>query len=471
MQLDSAQYLLFLALAWVAWRTAPKRAATGVLLAASVLFYASSNLAHFGLILLVTGLNYSAVQRLTVWQDRRKRTLLFSLVVVFDVGLLAFYKWASIYMDLRAAPLILRDLLPTVATTVTFPLGLSFLTFQLVSCATDVYRRKYQWTSGARSFFLFAFLFPQISAGPIPRANALVPQLTGPHRPTSQDLEAGISLFAYGLFKKLVVANRLQTYVDHVFAFDVQTSTIPVLLAFVFNALRLYADFSGYTDMARGSARVFGIHLAENFNYPLLAESIAEFWRRWHMTLSNWLMDYVYKPLVYRLRRWGDNTAVVCSVVFTLLICGLWHRFSWPFVVFGLVHGTALSLEFLTRRLRQGWVKEWPWLGTRWIGRSYVFSLFVLTAVLFRVPSMSQAWQLYARVLVPSLPTSFSELFANSGPLLFLANFIALALWGLVAALRPVWAEYHCARFVPVCAMITLIFGQLQQGGFVYVGF
>ena len=471
MQLDSGQYLLFLSLAWVVWRLVPKRAATGVLLAASVLFYASSNLAHLGLILLVTGLNYAAVQRLTVWEDRRKRTLLFSLVVVFDVSLLAFYKWASIYLDLRATPGVLHALLPATANTVSFPLGLSFLTFQMVSCATDVYRCKYQWTFGAGTFFLFAFLFPQISAGPIPRASGLVPQLTGPHRPTAEDLEAGLSLFAYGLFKKLVVANRLQTYVDHVFAPDLQTSTIPVLLAFVFNALRLYADFSGYTDMARGSARVFGIDLAENFNYPLLAESITEFWRRWHMTLSNWLMDYVYKPLVYRLRSVGDNTAVVFSVVFTLLVCGLWHRFSWPFVVFGLVHGTALSIEFLTRRLRQGWVKKWPWLEKSWLGRSYVFSLFVLTAVLFRVPSLTLAWQLYSKVFVPSPPASFSELFANSGPLLFLANFIALALWRLVSALRPVWAEYHCVRFVPLCALITLIFGQLQEGGFVYVGF
>jgi D-alanyl-lipoteichoic acid acyltransferase DltB (MBOAT superfamily) len=336
---------------------------------------------------------------------------------------------------------------------------------------TDVYRRKYQWNSGAGSFFLFAFFFPQISAGPIPRAGALVPQLTSPRRLAPGDLEAGISLFAYGLFKKLVIANRLQIFVDRFFIFDVPTSTIPVLLAFVFNGLRLYADFSGYTDMARGAARVFGIDLAENFNHPFRAESVTEFWQRWHMTLSHWLRDYLYKPIVYRLRRLGDNTAVVLSVVFTFLVCGVWHRLSWPFAVFGLLHGAALSLEFLTRQSRHVWVQKWPWLGTRWVGRAYVFSFFVLTGVLFRAVSLSQAWKFYWKIVVPTCPASLAELFAYVDPPLFLLNFVALALWSLVAALKPKWAEHYCAWFVLLCAVNILVFGKVRNGEFIYVAF
>ncbi len=312
MQLDSGQFLLFLVIAWTIWRLVPNRAAAAVLLAASIFFYALSNVTHLALLLLVTGFNYLAVQKLTALKDRPRRALWFSMAVVFDVGLLVFFKVATLSPSSATLPEALRHRFAVAsAGAVAFPLGLSFFTFQMISCVTDVYRRKYQWNSGSGSFFLFALFFPQISAGPIPRAGDLLPQLTRLRQVTPADVEAGINLFAYGLFKKLVVANRLQIYVDDFFLHSIDeapsvipvlmqpmsrglfyhlpTSTIPVILAFVFNALRLYADFSGYTDMARGSARVFGINLAENFNLPLLAELVTELWRRWHMTLSNWL--------------------------------------------------------------------------------------------------------------------------------------------------------------------------------------
>ncbi len=472
MQLDSGQFVLFLALVWVAWRLLPEAAAAVTLLAASTLFYAASSLRHLGLIVLVGWFNYEAMRKLTVWTDRKKRALLFAVVLGFDIGLLVFYKVASVYLTLSTSSQLLRDLFPvTLANTVAFPLGLSFFTFQMVACLTDVYRRKHQWDSGAGSFFLFALFFPQISAGPIPRASPLVSQLTSPRRLGAENLEAGVSLFAYGLFKKLVVANRLQSYAGNVFTSKPPASTIPVLLAFVFNALHLYADFSGYTDMARGSARVFGIELAENFNHPLLAESVTDFWRRWHMSLSSWLRDYLYKPLVFRIRTFGDNTAVICSISLTFLLCGLWHRFSWPFAVFGLWHGAALSLEFRTRQVRAYWAKARPWLGAPWLGRTYVFMFFIFTGALFRVDSMSQAWSLYGQALVPCRPASLAELFAHTGPILFILNFVALALWGLVAALRPVRPELKCAWFVLLCAALMLIFGQLPEGGFVYASF
>jgi D-alanyl-lipoteichoic acid acyltransferase DltB (MBOAT superfamily) len=473
MTINSGRFLLFLFVVWAVWRMLPKGAAPRILLAASVFFYASSNLRHLGVILLVAGFNYATVQKLTAWTVGRKRDLLFSLAVALDIGLLLFYKWGAIYLDPRATPAALRDVLPASgANRVAFPLGLSFFIFQMVSCVTDVYRRKYQWVSGAGSFFLFALFFPQISAGPIPRASVLVPQLTSPRRLAPGDLEAGVSLFAYGLFKKLVVANRLQVYVDHLFSYhDMPKSTIPVLLAFVFNGLRLYTDFSGYTDMARGAARLFGIDLAENFNHPFRAESVTDFWQRWHMTLSHWLRDYLYKPIVFRLRRLGNNTAVGISVVFTFLVCGLWHQLSWPFAVFGLLHGTALCLEFLTRQSRYVWVKKWPWLGTCWVGRSYVFAFFVLTGVLFRANSLSQAWEFYGKVVVPTLPASLPDLFAYSDPPLFFLNFVALGLWGVVAAVRPKWAEHYCAWFVLLCAMNILVFGTGGGREFTYVAF
>ncbi len=471
MQVDSGPFFLFLGLVWVVWRIFPKVAAPAVLLAASLLFYASSNLRHLGLMALLAAANYASVQKLSAWEDGRKRTLVFSFAVTLDVAALVFYKWASAYLNLESLPRALGGLLPvTNANRLLFPLGLSFFIFQMVACVTDVYRRNYRWSSGAGSFFLFAFFFPQISAGPIPRAGALVPQLTRPRGPVSGDLEAGVSLLAYGLFKKLVVANRLQEYARLVFSTHQRISTVPVLLACICSALSLYADFSGYTDLARGAARVFGIHLAENFNRPFQAESMTEFWRRWHMSLSNWLKDYLYLPLVIRLRSLG-KTAFALSFLLTFLICGLWHGISWPFAIFGLMHGSALSVEFLTRKSWSSWIRKQPWLGSRWMGRAYVFSFFVMANVMFRAGSVSQAWQLYAKILVPSRLSGLSELVGYDRALQFFLVFTALALWGLVAALRPKWEEHRCARFVLLCAVVTLSLGRLGEGGFVYVAF
>jgi D-alanyl-lipoteichoic acid acyltransferase DltB (MBOAT superfamily) len=469
MQLDSGRFVLFLVLVWAAWRILPKVAATWILLAASVLFYASSNLQHLGLLLLVAAFNYMAVRKLTAWPNGRKRAFLFGLAVVFDAGLLLFYKWGSLYLDLGAAPAALLDLLPaTEKRLLAFPLGLSFFIFQLIACVTDVYRRKYQWSSGAGSFFLFAFFFPQISSGPIPRASPLVPQLTGPRRPAPGDIEAGISLFAYGLFQKLVIANRLQHAADQVFSNDYHTSIIPVFLGFVFNGMHLYADFSGYTDMARGAARLFGIDLPLNFDRPFRTESMTDFWRCWHMSFSSWLRDYLFMPLGTRVKKMG-KPGFVFAILVTFLVCGLWHRLSWTFAIFGLMHGTALSAEFVTRQQRWSWIEQWPWLGWRWLGRSYVFLFFVLTVIMFRVTSVSQAMELYAEVLIPSHAASLGELLNDGGLLL---NFLALVgLWGLIAALRAKWAEPHCARFVLLCAVSILFLGSLAEGGFVYVTF
>lgn len=470
MQVDSAQFALFVALFWVAWRCLPKAASPITLLVASLIFYAASSLADFGLMVFLAGLNYVAVRKLSVWSNGWKRSLLFTVAVGFCVALLVFYKWACIYLEQAAVPQALRGFLSaSAAGHVAFPLGLSFFVFQMVACLTDVYRRQYEWTSGGTVFYLFAFFFPQISAGPIPRAHALVPQLASRPVLASVDLETGVSLFAYGLMKKLIIANRLKIYVDGVFAPDLPSSSISVLLAFVFNALQLYADFSGYTDMARGVARLFGIRLAENFSDPFLAESVTDFWRRWHMTLSSWLKDYLYMPLVVRLRAFGV-TAIVLSFVFTFLICGLWHGLSLPFAVFGLLHGAALSLEFLTRNPRKRWIKRWPFLGGCWIGRAYVFVFFVLTNALFRVTDLSQARQFYGKLLRPCLPSGSSELFAGTGPLLFVLNFLVLFLWWLLARAKK-GTEGGRLRFVWFCFIVILVFGKLNERGFIYVAF
>ena len=231
MQLDSGQFLLLLFLTWVFWRLLPRSAASAVLLVASIIFYAFSGIAHLGLMLVVAMINYGAVKALSAWEDSPRREAVFYLAVGFDTLLLIFYKWAVLFLHLPNAPDLFKTLFPPSPTlTLGFPLGLSFFTFQVISCVTDVYRRSYQWTEGTSAFFLYAFFFPQISAGPIPRAEPLVPQLAGPRRLESGNLEAGIVLFSYGLFKKLVVANRLLPYIQNVFAPDAQHRGTAALL-------------------------------------------------------------------------------------------------------------------------------------------------------------------------------------------------------------------------------------------------
>lgn len=321
------------------------------LLLMSVVFYAWGQVDFILLLLASTLMNYG----LGLWLDRSEnsanRKLAIAVAVVINIGLLAFFKYADFVVSRLNSTLHLVGVAPLHAPQITLPLGISFFTFHALSYVIDVYRRKWKAAVDPRDVALYIFFFPQLIAGPILRWSSIGPQLV--QRTISRDVFAdGIRRFAGGLAKKVLIANTLAVPADQIFALPAsELSTAVAWFGILCYTLQIYFDFSGYSDMAIGMGKMFGFAFMENFNFPYLAQSIRDFWRRWHISLSTWFRDYLYFPL-------GGNRVsegrTHLNLLLVFFLCGLWHGASLTFVVWGLYHGFFLVLE----RTRFGKMQE-----------------------------------------------------------------------------------------------------------------
>ena len=321
-------------------------------------------------------------------QQARKRALI--AAIVFDLGLLCVFKYLGFFVaevDGALNSVGLGSPLPLLQ--IVLPIGISFFTFQAISYVVDVYRGETRAASLVDVAILQAF-FPHLVAGPIVRANELLPQLRTPRDPREVLAGPGLFLIAGGLVKKTVVADELaRNVVDPVFNDPGAHSGLEVLLAIYGFAAQIYCDFSGYTDMAIGLALLLGFQLPQNFNRPYLALSLQDFWRRWHMTLSRWLRDYLYIPLGGN--RDGERRTYR-NLMLTMLLGGLWHGAAWTFVIWGGIHGGALSAE--------RWARQ-RWAGFRmpaWLAWFVTFHVVCLAWVFFRSPDLSTAFAMLGGV-------------------------------------------------------------------------
>ncbi len=320
---------------------------------ASLLFYGAWNPAYCLLLLLVILASYYLGLLLENGKPgRRGRILALALVLVFLP--LLFYKYQEFLLG------VIRDLASLwgprpgfSALDLILPVGISFYSFQAASYLVDVYRGSLPACRRLSHYFMYISFFPQLIAGPIERAGDILPQVAGLPRDLPRDLLPACDLFLRGLVKKAVFADSFATYSDRVFGQLQQASFPNLLAATAFFTLQIYCDFAGYTDMARGLGRALGIRLSTNFDYPYLARNIADFWRRWHITLSHWFRDYIYIPLGGSRRGRGRT---YLNLVITMALCGLWHGAAYTFVIWGLYHGLLLALhrfyrQHLARRL------------------------------------------------------------------------------------------------------------------------
>jgi D-alanyl-lipoteichoic acid acyltransferase DltB (MBOAT superfamily) len=314
----------------------------------------------------------------------RKRALL--AAIVFDLGLLATFKYLGFFVDETNGfldSLGLGSPLPIVQ--IVLPIGISFFTFQAISYVVDVYRGETRATSLMDVAILQAF-FPHLVAGPIVRANELLPQLRTPRDPRAVLAGPGLFLVAGGLIKKTVVADELaRRVVDPVYNDPAAHSGGEILLAFYGFAAQIYCDFSGYTDMAIGIALLLGFQLPQNFNRPYMALSLQEFWRRWHITLSRWLRDYLYIPLGGNR---GGPLKTYRNLMITMLLGGFWHGASFTFLIWGGIHGSFLSLE--------RWARErWPSFRMPTIAAWFItFNVVCIAWVFFRAPNLTTAFDI-----------------------------------------------------------------------------
>jgi alginate O-acetyltransferase complex protein AlgI len=277
------------------------------------------------------------------------------------------------------------------------PLGISFYTFKTLTYTIDLYYRKNEPCNSFLDYAVFVTFFPTLVAGPISRASHFLPQLRT-FSPSCENLQIGIRLFVIGLFKKLFIADNLGFYVDSFYASPLVFDSITAWFAVVSYALQIYFDFSGYSDMAIGSSRIMGFQIEDNFNYPYLSKNIGEFWRRWHITLSQWIRDYVYIPLGGGRR---GSIRIYLNLMIAMLLCGLWHGAAWTFVLWGGYHGVALCFHrAFKNRLKPGEQATDSSVSSivKWL-----LTFFVVTIgwVFFRSPDFKAAWQVIGQLFLP----------------------------------------------------------------------
>ena len=273
----------------------------------------------------------------------RKKILFISLIS--NLGILFTFKYFNFFISsFESLTKTFGGNLDFLHLNIILPVGISFYTFQTLSYTIDIYRKKIEPTSNFIDFALFVSFFPQLVAGPIERAKSLLPQLSKKMSPTRQQIKTGITLIVIGLFKKVMIGDTCGKFVDHIFGNIDLYQSIELLSALILFSIQIYADFSGYSSIARGTAKLLGIDLIRNFNQPYLSRNITEFWRRWHISLSMWLKDYLYITLGGNKK--GTSRTYI-NLYITMLLGGLWHGASWNFVVWGGLHGFYLSLHKL----------------------------------------------------------------------------------------------------------------------------
>jgi len=279
-------------------------------------------------------------------------------------------------------------------STIFLSIGVSFYVFQAISYLIDVFIEIEEPERHFGYFALYMCFFAKLLQGPIERSNELLPQLRTEKHFDRKNLYAGIFLFTWGLFKKVVIADRMSLFVDTVYDDVYSYSGLQLILATYYYAIQIYFDFSGYTDMALGTARMFGIDLTQNFNSPYLATSIADFWRRWHISLSRWILDYIFKPLQMQFRDYR-NFGTAFALMVTFLVCGAWHGLSWGFIVWGFMHGLYMGVSVFYKNIQK---RIYQKVGLeksklkRWWQIVFTFNIVSFSWIFFRSKSLSDAY-------------------------------------------------------------------------------
>lgn len=362
--------LFFIAVFVVYWSLKKRRWQNLFLLLASYFFYGYVH--HWFLLLLLSSsvVDYFAAIAMERYPDRKKLFLAMSLTV--NLGMLGFFKYFNFFIDNVSA--VLHTFGVTgfdSALAIILPVGISFYTFQELSYTIDVFKGRIKPVTNIIDFALFVSFFAQLVAGPIERAEQMVPQYQSDRKFSWTQIARGLELVTWGYFKKLVIADNIAIITNKVFLLE--NPTFPILWVGVLAyAFQLFADFSAYTDIARGVARFLGFELRPNFNHPYIANSPSNFWRRWHMSLSEWMRDYVYIPLGGS--RKGELRTYL-NVIITFLVSGLWHGASWNFVLWGLYWGVLIAIE---RAITPGLQRIFRW---KWSSVAAVLGTFVLTTI------------------------------------------------------------------------------------------
>jgi alginate O-acetyltransferase complex protein AlgI len=485
---NTLQFLAFFPVIATLFYTLPHRWRWVLLLAGSYLFYMSWNPKYIIVLLVVTAVGYVAGLWLDKKTDQRTRRLLLIFSLGTILAILFFFKYfnqtnrllQSMFSQLFGSDLFL-------GIHVVLPLGISFFSLQAISYIIDTYRGIQRPEPHAGIFALFMAFFPHLTAGPIARTNHLLPQFYESHAPDYEKIVTGLQRMAWGFFKKLVIADRLALLVNPVYQDPSSYTGVVLILATYAFAFQIYCDFSAYADIAIGAARVMGFQLQENFQRPYYAQSIIDFWRRWHISLYNWLRDYVFYPLSRALQRSRIRSknilALVLPPMVTMLVSGLWHGSSWTFLVWGALHGLFMVISVLMSR----WKGRLPFMITL---PSYIttplkifatFNLVSFAWIFFRAESLSDAVYIVGHLFVNSRLTSSMVEVVPGGWYEWMIALLALVLmealhWiearngslRTVILRQPAWLRWSAYYALVI---VIFMFGKFEASVFIYSRF
>ncbi len=485
MLFNSIVFWKFFAVIFALYFFVPQKFKWLFLLLASYFFYGNWKKEYVLLLALPTVVTYFAARAMVAVHTPRNKKLLFWSGLAATLGLLFVFKYLQLFwqtfLDLQG---YLRHQPAKSALHIILPIGISFFTFRMVSYLIDVYHQRIPAEKHLGIYALYVSFFPQLLAGPIDRASRLIPQLRAPANFDWERIASGFRLIVWGLFKKIVVADRLVWFVTQVFR-SPQGQDLYLIFAVYFYAFQIYCDFSGYSDIAVGVARILGFESMKNFDFPYFSKSISEFWSRWHISLSSWLRDYLFLPLAYatmrriksekllavRAETWG----YFVGIFLTMLLGGLWHGAGWTFVIWGALYGIYQMFAYASKRLRKKIAKKIglqhrPRLHSAW-SIFITFNLVSFAWIFFRASSFDHAWTYIGHIKLRFPEDSSVHFYYNLILLLFfliveyfIKNRDRLVFWQRFP--QPV----KMAAFAIFCCLM-LIFAMDYSNEFIYLQF
>ena len=442
----------------------------GFLVILSYCFIVSYNLNLLVYVLVFSLINYIFGLKIP---SSKNRIVLFRIGIGINLVQLVLLKYASFAVD-PFFQIFGSDIQVSRLSEIIIPLGISFFTLQGIGYLVNI---KMGWEVPERkllNFMLYIMFFPKFLSGPIERSNHFLPQLKAPKTLIENQVILGLKIALTGFFKKVVIANQLGIVVTSAYTNIDAIGGINFWLVILIQPLHLYFDFSGYTDIAIGLSKAYGIDILPNFNKPFLSENVTTLWKRFHMSLSFWFNDYVFKQLSFKYRKWGKNAAVF-SVFITFTLFGIWHGAGWNFMILGFVQALAINYEFFTKKTRVKLFMKIQDNYRIWIGRVSTYLFFGISLIFFFSPDIDTAFRFFTRIANTDIPFQ-QQLF--TAPVLIAVFFSVIFLLVEIinndfkfcyAKIIKIWSDYKFLRILVYYAAIVLIISQLRgNSSFIY---
>lgn len=474
MLFNSINFFLFFSSVLLLYYFLPRKYTWIMLLISSLFFYMCWRWQYIFLLFFPATIDFFVAKALEDSDNQKRRKLLLLLSVVTNLGLLFYFKYFNFFIgSINSASALMNIPFFLNSAKILLPVGISFYTFQSISYTVEVFRKNIQAERNFGKFALFVSFFPQLVAGPINRPQILLPQLQNLQPLKSDNFIKGGRLILWGLFKKIVVADRLAFFVNIVYNSPESYHGLATILATVFFAFQIYCDFSGYSDIAIGVAKTMGVDLVKNFNKPYYSHSIKEFWSKWHISLSTWFRDYLYIPLG------GNKVPVgrwVLNLFLTFLVSGIWHGASFNFVIWGAIHGVLIVLESLNSKY-----KFLPFKLPGFISSIWTFSIVCFAWIFFRANTVHDSFTIIKNIFdfnhsfvseIKQMTGADMYNFAVGIPLILLLIIFEKG-WEL-SFVQTYFNNYRVFRFTCYISLIVLIalFGVLvSQSSFIYFQF